>query len=294
MSIVSVGLSIIAGWISTLLFDDSLLGVGFGVIVLNILLLVTERRTSSIEWNFFSARLSDSFLRCYPLFHLVSLFSSSFIEEEHQCWYYFLSTSIVLIGLEERSLQWLIVVGGLRAIRQWNQTGNKFLNSPDLADWINRDEHRLVLFAVHSLCSILFAVLLKNRRVMMMFFPILVWIFRWNLFGFVDLFASLSGMNCLLSFSSWTSFVPLIGYLLLLVNRLSLNEFVFSLLFLICRTHQSVLLLLHWLVYRSTDVQQAPLAFLFSQAAFFHLVRPTSLSFSFEDLSSFRAIRILL
>ena len=277
MSIVSVGLSIIAGWISSLLFDDSLLGVGFGVIVLNIL-LSRQRRTSSIDWNFFSDRLSHSFLRCYPLFHLVSLFSSSFIEEEHQCWYYFLSTSIVLIALEERSLRWLIVVVGLRGIRQWNQTGNKFLNSPDLADWINRDEHRLVLFVLHSICSILFAVLLKNRRVMM-FLPILVWIFRWNLFGFVELFASLSGVNCLLLFSSWTSFVPMIGYLLLLVNRLSLDEFVFSLLFLLCRTHQSVLLLLHWLFYRSTNVQRAPLAFLFSQAAFFHLVRSTIFSF---------------
>ena len=265
-----------------LLLNNSLLGLGLGVLLFNVLLLFTGRRKSLDRSLFSFVRRSSLFLHFCPFLHLVSLFSSSFIEEEHHSCYYFLSTAIVLLAVEEKSFRLFFVFVALRFARHWNQTGNKWLNSPDLADWINRDEHRLFLFLLHSSVTLVFVALLSNRS-MKMAFPLLVWIFRWNLLGFVFLLSP-PGNNRSLLFSSYSSFVALFAYLLLFIPVWSLEEFFFSLLFLLCRSHQSVLLLLHWLFTRSATVHQAPLAFLFSQAAFFHLVRLPKLSIS-SDLS---------
>jgi hypothetical protein len=73
--------------------------------------------------------------------------------------------------------------------------------------------------------------------------------------------------------SEWT---PVIYYLLLfvlaIVGRLSLVEMLFSLIFLLCRPHNSFIVIGHLILYRYLDVKDSRLAILLSQAAFFHLV----------------------
>jgi len=73
----------------------------------------------------------------YPLFHIISLFSSSFIEEEHQTWYYLLSTYLLIRTIEQKSLKYLFMLVLSRLIRSWNQTGNKWLSLPDIGDFLN-------------------------------------------------------------------------------------------------------------------------------------------------------------
>lgn len=107
------------------------------------------------------------------LFHTISVLSSSFIEEEHQIWYYLNSTILCLLYLFElkytmnspnidtrmkktpsnsdnskritwtRQIGWLLLFVGHLIGRRLNQTGDKWLNVPDIGDWLQMDEHRL-------------------------------------------------------------------------------------------------------------------------------------------------------
>jgi len=72
--------------------------------------------------------MSKQLLRIYPLFHLLSLFSTSFIEEKHETWYYLLSTYLSILTIEQKPLTNFILLILSRLIRNWNQTGNKWLH----------------------------------------------------------------------------------------------------------------------------------------------------------------------
>lgn len=113
--------------------------------------------------------------------HAISTTSSSFIEEEHQIWYYFNCTLLVwLWWLDMRALwlkqqeqqsnepsfrltdllnwsqiQWLLIFAGHLIARRLNQTGDKWLNVPDIGDWLCMAEHKLAnsLFMVGALIA---------------------------------------------------------------------------------------------------------------------------------------------
>jgi hypothetical protein len=74
-----------------------------------------------------------------------------------------------------------------------------------------------------------------------------------------------------------SSFTPLLYYVLLfllyIVNELSIDKMLFILLYLICRPHNCFLIIVQMIFYRYLNVNDARLAFLLSQSAFFHLVR---------------------
>ena len=106
--------------------------------------------------------------------HLVSLGASSFIEEEHQTWY-FLTTSLWLALLWADLRRWRRSAGppagrvwlcagqlllcGL--LRRWNQTGDKWLHLPDIGDWLTAGERRLWLAGVWSAALLLLTGLLS-------------------------------------------------------------------------------------------------------------------------------------
>lgn len=105
-------------------------GIGFCLMIIRLNGRMEFRNIRSMKW-------SEGFLMFYPLFHLLSLFSTSFIEEEHQFWFYFLSTYFLLITIEEKSLNNFLVFALCRLIRSWNQTGNKWLHLQDIGDFLN-------------------------------------------------------------------------------------------------------------------------------------------------------------
>jgi hypothetical protein len=65
------------------------------------------------------------------------------------------------------------------------------------------------------------------------------------------------------------------GLLILLfsLKELSIDDVLFSLLYLICRPQNCFVIIVHMIFYRYLKVHDARLAFLLSQSAFFHLVR---------------------
>lgn len=98
-------------------------------------------------------------------FFIISVCSSSFVEEEHQIWYYMCNTMFALMvffeirGRTNAKSFFSVTVKCLAflmlhvVIRRMNQTGDKWINVPDLGDWLHRDGNQnwLHLLVVLSL-----------------------------------------------------------------------------------------------------------------------------------------------
>ncbi|CAF0729169.1 unnamed protein product [Brachionus calyciflorus] len=94
----------------------------------------------------------DYGLRIFFLFsftlHLISLFSSSFIEEEHQIWYFIGTTQVYLIFFitirqklyvtqsKQQLFYFMLLLIIIRFMRGINQTGNKWIHVKDLGDYL--------------------------------------------------------------------------------------------------------------------------------------------------------------
>lgn len=81
------------------------------------------------------------------VFHVFSLCGSSFVEEEHQLWYYWvpLSYAVLLVQTPKSNPGYGSHVGRLgmmfvlhRVLREWNRTGDKWAHLPDVGDWIRQ------------------------------------------------------------------------------------------------------------------------------------------------------------
>lgn len=86
-------------------------------------------------------------------FYTISVASSSFIEEEHQIWYYFCNAMFIILTLYEfrgrRSFEsfFSVVIHCFPililhiVIRRMNQTGDKWINVQDIGDWLHKEEN---------------------------------------------------------------------------------------------------------------------------------------------------------
>eukprot|EP00117_Sycon_ciliatum_P013327 scpid34275/ scgid14035/ GPI ethanolamine phosphate transferase 2; GPI7 homolog; Phosphatidylinositol-glycan biosynthesis class G protein len=116
--------------------------------------------------------------------HLLFLSASSFVEEEHQVWY-FLTTSLVLFSgiqncvsgagagcaklLPSQASPFILSLALLRLMRSWCQTGDKWLHLPDLSSWLAA-EKRIVARSVTGALALVtvaavFCVKFRQRHI---------------------------------------------------------------------------------------------------------------------------------
>lgn len=142
------------------------------IVLLNIQILIgmaNDLGIGKIKDLLASIPTSGTVLTIAIIFHAISMSSSSFIEEEHQTWYYFNSTVWILLYLVEtrhllnrkppsgktalevtvsesiihNQLQWIVLFVGHLLARRLNQTGDKWLTIPDIGDWFQMEENRV-------------------------------------------------------------------------------------------------------------------------------------------------------
>lgn len=117
------------------------------------------------HWNISMALLpKDPSFILGSIFHIimiVSLGSSSFIEEEHQLAYFFMVSLYLFAFVEDiyhegfnlkRFIYMILFTTSFRIARKWNQTGNKWLGTPDIAVFLTNSNNAFYLNAL-ILCT---------------------------------------------------------------------------------------------------------------------------------------------
>ncbi|KAM9850065.1 GPI ethanolamine phosphate transferase 2 [Aulostomus maculatus] len=157
-------------------------------------------RTGEGEWSLSEL---DLLLLAGTVGHTLSLAASSFVEEEHQTWYFLLSTLCLAIfqdvcrkyfreksgdeEVEEHTLpskhchasaypkaeicseKWLALATPpftllcCRLLRSLNQTGVQWAHLPDVGHWLNSSEHKVLLSLLAVFCLLLIYVLVQRR-----------------------------------------------------------------------------------------------------------------------------------
>lgn len=111
--------------------------------------------------------IAGSLLHCY------SLASSSFVEEEHQTWYFHTMTLMLGVCVTGCVSCTPRLAGAsflctclMRVLRAWNQTGVEWINRTDIGDWFVRPENKSYLTAllVVSLVIVYVTTVLHRRK----------------------------------------------------------------------------------------------------------------------------------
>ncbi|XP_026186087.1 GPI ethanolamine phosphate transferase 2 isoform X1 [Mastacembelus armatus] len=157
-------------------------------------------RSSGGDWSLSEL---DVLLLAGTVGHTLSLASSSFVEEEHQIWYFLLSTLCLAVfqdvcrkyfreqrgsGDEEDHIlpskdchssahakagiyseKWLALATPpftllcCRLLRSLNQTGVQWAHLPDVGHWLNSSENKMVLSLLAAFCLVLIYFLVQRR-----------------------------------------------------------------------------------------------------------------------------------
>lgn len=116
------------------------------------------------------------------LIYTISVASSSFVEEEHQIWYYLCNTIFIFFCLTEfrgkskdfdgHILTIFKCIGFLSLhifIRRLNQTGDKWIQLPDITDWLHMEQNKIYLNAlviVSLIASIFWLIKFHSKSIM--------------------------------------------------------------------------------------------------------------------------------
>lgn len=157
-------------------------------------------KSSGSEWSLSEL---DVLLLAGTVGHTLSLASSSFVEEEHQIWYFLLNTLCLAVfqdvcrkyfrerrdSLDKDDLllpskdshpsgkpkseiyseKWLALATPpftllcCRLLRSLNQTGVQWAHLPDVGHWLNSSEHKTVLSLLAAVCLVLIYFLVQRR-----------------------------------------------------------------------------------------------------------------------------------
>uniref|UniRef100_A0A3P8QVL6 GPI ethanolamine phosphate transferase 2 C-terminal domain-containing protein n=1 Tax=Astatotilapia calliptera TaxID=8154 RepID=A0A3P8QVL6_ASTCA len=157
-------------------------------------------RSSEVDWSLSEL---DVLLLAGTVGHTLSLAASSFVEEEHQTWYFLLNTLCLTVfqdvcrkyfrekrgsGDDEEHIlpskdrhpsahpkaeifseKWLALATPpftllcCRLLRSLNQTGVQWAHIPDVGHWLNSSEHKVVLSLLSAFCLVLIYFLVQRR-----------------------------------------------------------------------------------------------------------------------------------
>ncbi|CAH1116457.1 unnamed protein product [Phaedon cochleariae] len=131
-------------------------------------------------FNSTTTKNTTIFLVLFSVIQPLTFISSSFIEEEHQYWYFFynlmISFSIINI-MKQRCLQdslqdiclLLFLLIAFRFLRNMNSTGDMWGNQPDISDWLLKEEniHFHQLFFILELILVFLAQIILMRDAIM-------------------------------------------------------------------------------------------------------------------------------
>jgi hypothetical protein len=101
--------------------------------------------------------------------YILSLFSSSFIEEEHQIWYFLEITQLYLIIYNRNNLittkyttVFLLII--TRLTRIINQTGNKWIHLKDVGDILKEFDSKVPLLICGGVSLLVIGYIEKNKN----------------------------------------------------------------------------------------------------------------------------------
>lgn len=126
-------------------------------------------KSYSIVYSLFS--FDSAFYAFLSILYLVSLFSSSFIEEEHQIWYFFDTTQIFFLvyNICKKLKKYfdiilmLILLITNRLLRTINQTGNKWVHLKDFGDILRENESKFFLLFFSATCLLSICMMQKFK-----------------------------------------------------------------------------------------------------------------------------------
>ncbi|KAI4469049.1 phosphatidylinositol glycan-related [Holotrichia oblita] len=92
------------------------------------------------------------------ILHAISMAASSFIEEEHQIWYFYFTTFLLANYNKNNNIQVIIVLFLFRIIKQLNQTGDKWAAEPDISQWLLLADNSLYLHVLYIVSLVLIGI----------------------------------------------------------------------------------------------------------------------------------------
>lgn len=169
----------------------------FIIILLALNFVILLHKNINKNWQLKTCNDNTILLITGSVIHILTFLSSSFIEEEHQTWYFLIGTFILYNLFNFQN--WIMFISftsafvGLRFLRMINQTGDKWASVPDLADWFMKDEHHLYLnvffIANLALCMYCHSLIVKHKKIWLLNLLIyaLVFIFKFMYFNSIFL-----------------------------------------------------------------------------------------------------------
>lgn len=121
--------------------------VGLGIAALAFLF------SSIFTWNLLrSVKTVRFILLLITVLYAGAMFGSSLVEEEHHLWYWGATGWIAwlyILTARKRfgdGFDWVFAMIMIRVIRGWNQTGQKYAGSPDIASYLGQSENAAILW----------------------------------------------------------------------------------------------------------------------------------------------------
>lgn len=139
---------------------NSFLIIGAMSMMLRIVFGILNAKHERFKWFFLFDHDLLYLLMLGQFFFVISVCGSSFVEEEHQIWYYLCNTifcffvffefrgeknhTAIILNTAVKCFAFLLLH---IVIRRMNATGDKWINVPDIGDWFHRDVHEHTLHA---------------------------------------------------------------------------------------------------------------------------------------------------